>query len=178
MDLLNYETNKKEFLEIIKNKSVRTVLQPILSLRSGNVEGYEALTRGPSGSFFENPENLFRISQTCNMVWELEYLCRAKALEKFGAQGVRGRLFLNVNPNVMHDSKFRKGFTKGYIEQFNINPERIVFEITEREAVRKVVDFHKEHREGFCKAGHSKEHVRVCKAYEYISRRRGHRDRI
>lgn len=141
MDLLNYESNKREFLEIIKSKSVRTVLQPILSLRSGDVEGYEALTRGPSGSFFENPENLFRISQTCNMVWELEYLCRAKALEKFGAQEVHGRLFLNVNPNVMHDSKFRKGFTKGYIEQFNINPQRIVFEITEREAVRNVTDF-------------------------------------
>ncbi len=37
MDLLNYEANKKEFLEIIKNKSVRTVLQPILSLRSGSI---------------------------------------------------------------------------------------------------------------------------------------------
>ncbi len=158
----HYESNKREFLEIIKSKSVRTVLQPILSLRSGDVEGYEALTRGPSGSFFENPENLFRISQTCNMVWELEYLCRAKALEKFGAQEVHGRLFLNVNPNVMHDSKFRKGFTKGYIEQFNINPQRIVFEITEREAVRNVTDFVNT--------------VDNYKDHEYIPCRRRHRD--
>ena len=37
MDLLNYESNKREFLEIIKSKSVRTVLQQILSLRSGSI---------------------------------------------------------------------------------------------------------------------------------------------
>ena len=37
MDLLNYESNKREFLEIIKSKSVRPVLQPILSLRSWSI---------------------------------------------------------------------------------------------------------------------------------------------
>ena len=37
MALLNYESNKREFLKIIKIKSVRTVLQPILSLRSGSI---------------------------------------------------------------------------------------------------------------------------------------------
>ena len=62
----------------------------------------------------------------------------------------------------MHDSKFRKGFTKGYIEQFNINPHRIVFEITEREAVRNVTDFVNT--------------VDNYKDHEYIPCRRRHRD--
>jgi len=51
------------------------------------------------------------------------------------------KLFLNVNPNIMHDMKFRQGFTKEYLNKYNINPERLIFEITEREAIKNIADF-------------------------------------
>ena len=38
--------------DVLRSKAVRTVLQPIVSLRDGSVFGYEALSRGPAGSGF------------------------------------------------------------------------------------------------------------------------------
>ena len=51
------------------------------------------------------------------------------------------KLFLNVNPNIMHDQNFKQGFTKEYLEKFSIDAQRIVFEITEREAISNMSDF-------------------------------------
>ncbi|WP_132040351.1 hypothetical protein [Caldanaerobacter subterraneus] len=35
------------------------MFQPVVSLFDGEVVGYEALTRGPEGTIFYNPEVLF-----------------------------------------------------------------------------------------------------------------------
>ena len=39
-----------EFIDILKNKSIRTVYQPIVGLNDGHILGYEALSRGPRDS--------------------------------------------------------------------------------------------------------------------------------
>ena len=49
-----------------------------------------------------------------------------------------GKLFLNVNPNIMSDRKFRQGFTKDYLSRFHMDAETIVFEITEKEAIGNI----------------------------------------
>jgi EAL domain-containing protein (putative c-di-GMP-specific phosphodiesterase class I) len=72
---------------------------------------------------------------------ELELLCRTKAIETAHNLDARIKLFLNVNPNVINDAKFKQGFTKEYLNSFSMNPEDIVFEITENEAVNNVSDF-------------------------------------
>lgn len=132
---------KYEILELISKRDINIVFQPIISLRSGDIYGYEALSRGTKNTPFENPELLFKKAYEYNLVWELEYLCRSKALEKFSNIETDAKLFLNVNPNIMHDVKFKKGFTKEYLEVFNIDASKIVFEITEREAIYNVSDF-------------------------------------
>lgn len=71
-------------------------------------------------------------------------MCRTTALEtaflnlKFPESA---KLFLNVNPNIMHDIKFRQGFTKEYLNQYGIIPEQIIFEITERNAIKDMNGF-------------------------------------
>ena len=51
-------------VDVIHNPgALRTVFQPILDLRHGRIYGYEALTRGPSGSRFESPVGLFRLAR-------------------------------------------------------------------------------------------------------------------
>lgn len=132
---------KQEILNLIDQKNIRIVFQPIISLRSAEVYGYEALSRGPKDSNFENPEILFKKAYEHNLVWELEYLCRSKALERFSNIETEAKLFLNVNPNIMHDAKFKQGFTKEYLNKFNVDASKIVFEITEREAIYNALDF-------------------------------------
>ena len=133
----------ESFQQLIRKGDIRTVFQPIISLRNSSILGYEALSRGPSGSDMERPALLFDLAEKTNKLWELELICRSKALEATHCLQIQSKLFLNVNPNIMHDIKFRQGFTKEYLNKFRINPDRIVFEITEREAVNNIRDFKK-----------------------------------
>jgi len=128
---------------IIENSEIRTVFQPIVSLRDGLVLGHEALSRITCQSEI-NIEALFAIASSHNRLWELELLCRKKALEAafvFMKPPYQKKLFLNVNPNIMYDESFRKGFTKDYLKEYNIAPENIVFEITERNIVSDITGF-------------------------------------
>lgn len=139
----NTESYKIQLLSILQEKNIRTVYQPIVSLRDGSILGYEALSRGPVGSLLESPVALFQVAMENNMVWELELLCRQKALER-SKKFLNGHLlFLNVDPNIINDEKFRKGFTREFLKQFNIDPKKIIFEITEKSAIEDFENFRK-----------------------------------
>lgn len=126
---------------ILRYKDIQTVFQPILSLENGVVLGYEALSRGPVNTPLQNPEKLFTYAMENNQLWELESLCRTKALECAHKLHIKEKLFLNVNPNIMNDTKFRQGFTKDYLSRFKMDAEKIVFEITEKEAIVNLTHF-------------------------------------
>lgn len=140
---------RKLFFDIINEGSVTTVFQPIISLRDGAAYGYEALTRGPQNTELHSPIKLFEYAQKYEKIWELEMLCRSKAFESCNVSSTKEtvqppndiKLFLNVNPNIMDDMEYKKGFTKEYIEKYSLNPENIIFEITEREAINNVSAF-------------------------------------
>lgn len=144
--VLRRNSNYNEFIDILKNKSIRTVYQPIVGLDDGHILGYEALSRGPRDSFFESPTALFDTAEKFNRLWEVEMLCRTKALENARRLPKGKLLFINVNPEMIKDRKFKKGSTKEYISRFGINPSSIIFEITEKTAVtdykifRKTID--------------------------------------
>lgn len=134
---------EKQLVEIIEKSNIRVVFQPIVSLRDGSVLGYEALSRGPVNTSLQNPDTLFGVAAECGKLWELEQLCRTKALESAYKSGSEIKLFLNVNPDVIHDEKFKRGFTKEYLKIFKINPENIYFEITEKSAISDLYGFKK-----------------------------------
>jgi len=130
-----------ELMNIIREEKITSVFQPIVSLRDGSVLGYEALSRGPAGTEMESPDMLFAVAEAVKEIWELERLCRTKALSAMQCANVGATLFLNVNPNVIEDTKFQKGFTKEYLHEFGMHPENVIFEITERSASRNMDEF-------------------------------------
>jgi EAL domain-containing protein (putative c-di-GMP-specific phosphodiesterase class I)/GGDEF domain-containing protein/CBS domain-containing protein len=133
----------KQLSKVIENSDIKIVFQPIVSLRDGSVLGYEALSRGPVNTPLQNPDALFGVAMECGLLWDLELLCRTKALESAYESGADIKLFLNVNPYVIHDEKFKNGFTKEYLKNFNIDPENIFFEITEKSAIDDLDGFKK-----------------------------------
>lgn len=138
------ESENSALNQIIDYKQIRTVFQPIVSLRDGSVLGHEALSRITCESDISNTEELFRIAGDSNRLWDLELLCRIKALETafvFLNPPYEGKLFLNVNPNIMHDMKFKQGFTKEFLAQYNIEASNIIFEITERNVIEDICLF-------------------------------------
>ncbi|MEN6566521.1 MAG: EAL domain-containing protein, partial [Veillonellales bacterium] len=130
-----------ELQTILNGKSLKAVFQPILSLADAAIVGYEALSRGPQGSILERPDALFPAAERFDKVWELEFLCRAKALEKARQMMPDKMLFINVAPHIIKDSRFQKGITRELLEQCGINADNIIFEITEKTSVEDYKSF-------------------------------------
>ena len=135
---------KEEFNDILENQRIKPVFQPIVSLTDGKIIGYEALSRIIEPKEIKNSEELFQLAGIYGKTWELEQLCRSKILEKYHLlykKSDKLRLFLNVNPMVIHDEQFYMGFTSQQLEQYHLNEECITFEITERSAVEDMSGF-------------------------------------
>ena len=96
---------KDDFSDIIEKKRIKAVYQPIVSLRDGKVIGYEALSRIINPKEITDTEELFVLAGMYGKIWELEQLCRIKILEKYSKfKDVKNtKIFLNVNPRVIHE---------------------------------------------------------------------------
>jgi diguanylate cyclase (GGDEF)-like protein len=131
--------SRREALEyIISNKQIKTVFQPIISLKDGSILGHEALSRITCESEISDTELLFAVAGEYNRLWDLELLCRTKALEAaylFMIPPYSKMLFINVNPNILHDANFKKGLTTDFLTEYQIEPQNIIFEITERNVI-------------------------------------------
>jgi len=138
------DNKKKELENILDNRLIKTVFQPIVSLRDGEILGHEALSRITGEGEINSPTTLFEVAKEYNRLWDLELLCRNKAFEaayEFMKPPYDKKLFLNVSPNIMHDENFKKGLTKEYLKKYNITSHHIIFEITERNIIADMQGF-------------------------------------
>lgn len=133
---------EKELRDIIAEERIRPVFQPIVSLRDGNILGFEALSQIEGRTDIISVAELFEQAVLQGRIWDLEQLCRTKTLNMFFENGCYNKkLFLNVNPLVMHDAKFRQGFTKEHLEVYHVSPDQVAIEITEQSAVKESETF-------------------------------------
>lgn len=123
------------FESILKDERITTMYQPIVNLRSGEVIGYEALSRGPEQTPYYSPLALIEKAHEAGKIWELEMLFRKKAFESLHKLCKDKLLFVNVDPDVMKTPEFKSGLTKEYLDEMGADETSIVFEITERTAI-------------------------------------------
>jgi diguanylate cyclase (GGDEF)-like protein len=135
-------TAYEELQQLIEQEAITTCFQPIVNLRDGSVLGYEALSRGPQGTPLESPGALFPLADEMGLSWELDYTCRRLAIERFARFQNDALLFLNINPHVMQDSRFREGMTKGELASQSIPASRVVLELTERTTVPNMCELY------------------------------------
>jgi EAL domain-containing protein (putative c-di-GMP-specific phosphodiesterase class I)/GGDEF domain-containing protein len=125
----------KVLRKILDEKYIKPVYQPIVSLVDGQIFGYEALSRITDEKLGLNIQQIFDIADKTKKTWEIEALCREKTLQNATVMDPGKKLFLNVDPNVIHDEKFRNGFTMECLKKYMLSPSNLIFEITERVAV-------------------------------------------
>lgn len=111
---------------------LKTYFQPIVSLQTGTLFGYEALSRGPENSYFSSPVNMFTFAEKSNQLYLLEKLARERAIANFSTDNPNLKLFINISSHVIYDPQFKPGQTLKLLEYMNLSPENVVFEITER----------------------------------------------
>lgn len=136
------QNHHNEFYEILKDRKITTLFQPIISLETGLPFGFEALTRGPVESYFFNPIHLFSYAETADLLFPLEKIARESAFKNSLPLMNNGqKLFINLSSKVIHDPTFTPGHTVSLLEKFNLTPNDIVFEITERHAIEDFKTF-------------------------------------
>lgn len=79
---------------------VRSVYQPIVDLRTGDVVAHEALARGQAGSAFESPAELFAWAREHDSEADLDLVCQVAAMTGALERGLPASipLFINAEP--------------------------------------------------------------------------------
>ncbi|WNS76082.1 EAL domain-containing protein [Bacillus sp. DTU_2020_1000418_1_SI_GHA_SEK_038] len=136
-----------ELQELMQKGKVDTVFQPILSLKEGMTLGFEILNRPQPTELFPTTEKFYEYVGKSNDVFMIERFLRNLSLERFSDQ-VKGfqhtstpLVFLNIQPQVLADPAYRSGITLELLEIYNLCPEQIVLELTEKEAVTNYSQF-------------------------------------
>ncbi len=129
-----------ELSRILTNGLVRSVYQPVVDVTVRRTIGYEALSR-VQGERFENVDLLFETAHEHDALFPLERLCRRRAIEGAPALGPDGMLFLNVEPDSLHDPEFTDGTFLRRLQSAGLSPSQVVLEITEHSRVRDFTAF-------------------------------------
>ena len=119
--------------EIIEQRRLTALFQPVVLMGNGAIAGYEGLIRGPSDSPLHSPLNLFRAANENGLAVEVEYLSRQVVLESFARLNLSGKLFLNVSPECLLAGNAKYGETLGYIHSLGLKPDRVIIELTENQ---------------------------------------------
>lgn len=131
-DLLLHHSERLEIEQLIVQRQIEPVFQPIVSLRDGTVHGHESLSRLTHTGAITNPEDLFDKARQHGLTAKIETLCRDKALTHASEVGLPGMIFLNVCPALLHTEEHRRGNTAHRLAQLGLDRSRVVFELTEK----------------------------------------------
>ncbi|GAB6175028.1 hypothetical protein JCM15765_45060 [Paradesulfitobacterium aromaticivorans] len=134
----NYFARRQEIARLLKEPDgcLMAAFQPILRVRTGEVLGFEALSRISGTTSFSNIAELFPFAEKIGQLYPIETLCRRKAISSSShILHPQELLFLNINPQVLTDPDFASGQTRMLLEEQKLNPSDVVLEITERSAI-------------------------------------------
>ena len=132
---------RRRFREILFERRIYSVYEPIVEVNNHVVFGYESLVRGPEDSEFKMPATLFGAAEDYDMVYELDCLCRASGLNGAIDFPEGTKLFLNILPTAFHDPNFRAERLIKTLESCQLSPTDVVFEISEQESIENFSAF-------------------------------------
>jgi EAL domain-containing protein (putative c-di-GMP-specific phosphodiesterase class I)/GGDEF domain-containing protein len=139
MDSMPGAFSRESILRLIDRQAFTAWFQPIFSAMTGEVHGYEALTR-----LIEMPPHgcdigqLFDSAQQAGIISSLDMLCQKNAFRQAAELGFAQQntfLYVNICPaSLMHPDQ-EAGMTDQLAGTLGIAKERVVIEITEQAAI-------------------------------------------
>ena len=130
----------KEVTYIIENKSIKTMFQPIVSAITGEIYGFEALSRGikQDGSLM-NPEILFRKAKEMDLLFYLDRICRECSIRSAAKLMLEHKIFINFIPTAIYEPELCLQSTEAVLHEVGIRPEQVVFEVVETERIEDYI---------------------------------------
>ena len=135
--LLNRISMERKLDKAIKSGGLELFYQPIISLTSNQLVGFEALVRWKDDSLGTiGPDVFIPLAEQCNLInplgrWVFENTCRQWQAwkEKFNSMA-KLKISINLSPLQFHDEVFLKSIPKT-LSNYGINGSELAFEITE-----------------------------------------------
>ncbi|WP_046157100.1 GGDEF domain-containing protein [Chromobacterium vaccinii] len=121
----------RELEQIIGQRRLQPVFQPIVDLEAGGILGYEGLIRGPSDSTLHSPMMLFEAAERCQMLLSLDLACLRACAERFAELDLPGLLFVNINPETLLAEESRPGALQSFLARIGLDAKRVILELTE-----------------------------------------------
>lgn len=121
---------------LLEEHELRPFFQPILSLQTRKIIGYEALGRRVQagqvhslGPFFQNPD----IDEETHL--RVDRMLREKAISTLAQSEGESLLFINLKPSWIYKIYKKSGIlpTLQLVEKYGLDPSRVVIEVTEEE---------------------------------------------
>jgi len=128
-------SRREEFISLILAEQVSMVFEPIVKLTNGEILGYEALVRGVGHPSLASPKELFDTAAEMDLLFELDCLCRRQALHQAKRLPSGSKLFLNLLPSAIYDPAFEGNALRSTLQDHQLRPSDVVFEISERESI-------------------------------------------
>ena len=125
---------------LLRDRALRPVFQPIVSMVDGSIYAHEALIRGPLGMPLHTPDALLAAARKEGLLLAFEIACVVAALEQWAALRQPGRLFVNLSASALLQW-VRERSTDALLESIRkrgLQPRMLVIEITEHEQVADV----------------------------------------
>lgn len=139
-ELYRSNTEKSAFImqSLADEDCIEPHFQPILSFEnSNNIQVHELLMRIRKDDKLISAGEFIDIAENMGVVHQLDYLLIKKAFTKMQQQNYQGLMFINISPRALILNEFINK-VKELAREYEIQPNHIVFEITERETVRNI----------------------------------------
>ncbi len=124
-------------LDAIENRRVIPFFQPILDVATREIVAYEVLSRIELDGKIIRADEFVEIAEKMGVIHRLDMLVLEQALARLIAQGHQGEIFVNLSPRALVFSEFARDL-RHIVAASGMPPERIVFEITERDTVKNI----------------------------------------
>jgi EAL domain-containing protein (putative c-di-GMP-specific phosphodiesterase class I) len=110
-----------------------------MATASGEMEAVEVLSRIQlEGDNVMGAHEFIEIAENMGVIHNLDFAVMEKAFEQVLREGFKGLVFINMSPRSLVLSEFIPE-VKRIVSEAGILPERVVFEITERDTVKNMV---------------------------------------
>ena len=124
-------------IKALEEKRVVPFFQPIVDVNSNEVAAYEVLSRLDLDGRIVGAGEFVEIAERIGVIHRLDTMVMEKALEAMAQRHHKGKIFMNLSPRALVLSEFGKTLLS-VVANSGIAPDRIVFEITERDTIKNL----------------------------------------
>lgn len=137
----DYNEMLYQITKIIANKEIDLLGQPIIDMTTNKVKAMEILTRGPRGTPYEQPLQLFSVARQTNLLFQLELIVLEKAFQQIVETNCQHLMFINFTPITIGNVEFVNKVKRMLFKYNEISPYNIIFEITEGDSIENIEHF-------------------------------------